>query len=450
MFAFAGVYQWTLVPLFAGVAWLAASVRPRVAHEPFAAIDIALLVCVAVVAMQLVPLPDAARQAISPASFEFDRAIRVEASVDSLTHPRPLSLDPQSTAWALATLGAFVVLFWCGRACIARGGLRIVARTVAATGLTASTFALAQHATAPLLLYWRLRPESTSARPYTPFVNRNDLACWLVMAIPLTTGYLLTRIRARLSRQAGAPDFESAFDATTMWLATSACVMLGTLFATESRSGLTAAAASLLALIAMSRGRADRRSRGWIFVAIAGVLAVAAAYGNFGALANRVGDAMTDNVGGRRAIWRETWTMMRDFWAAGVGAGAYERGMLVYQTSPRTHFYFNHAHNGYLQILSEGGLMLAVPAAVALMSGIREVVRRLRDDRSAAYWIRAGATSGMIAAAVQSVWETGLQRPANAVLFAVLAGVALYDSSRRRSSAPSGPTTIREPDSVQA
>src|SRR5439155_4969610 len=123
--------------------------------------------------------------------------------------------------------------------------------------------------------------------------------------------------------------------------------------------------------------------------------------------------------------------MVRDFWLTGVGAGAYERGMLVYQTSPRHDFYFNHAHSEYLQILAEGGLLLSVPVAVALVAGAGGIARRLREDRSAAFWMRAGAASGLVAVAVQSVWETGLQLPANAVLFAVLAAIALHRSSDR-------------------
>ena len=41
--------------------------------------------------------------------------------------------------------------------------------------------------------------------------------------------------------------------------------------------------------------------------------------------------------------------------------------------------------------------------------------------------MRAGAVSGLIAVAVQSIWETGLRVPANGMLFAVLAAIALHD-----------------------
>ena len=54
--------------------------------------------------------------------------------------------------------------------------------------------------------------------------------------------------------------------------------------------------------------------------------------------------------------------MASDFWLTGVGAGAFQRGMLVYQEGSRL-FFFNHAHDEYLQLLAEGGLLVAVPAA---------------------------------------------------------------------------------------
>ena len=112
--------------------------------------------------------------------------------------------------------------------------------------------------------------------------------------------------------------------------------------------------------------------------------------------------------------------------------------MLVYQQGSRL-FFFNHAHNEYLQLLAEGGLMLAVPAAIALLAAIVLIARQLRADRTAIFWVRLGAASGIIAVAVQSVWDTGLRMPANGVLFAVIAAIALHEprsASRSDASRP--------------
>ncbi len=125
--------------------------------------------------------------------------------------------------------------------------------------------------------------------------------------------------------------------------------------------------------------------------------------------------------------------MARDFWLTGAGAsaGAYQRGMLVYQQGSRQ-FFYNHAHNEYLQLFAEGGALLAVPAAVALVAGAVLVARQLRADRSPLFWLRAGAVAGMLAVAVQSIWDTGLRIPANAALFAVVAAIALHEPAHVR------------------
>ncbi len=418
-----------------GVAWLAVLEHPRAARPPYRLLDLALLACLAVVAAQLVPLPPALRLTLSPGAVAFDLAMRLDVvATPGAERWRPLSIDPASTAWALAAGAAAVVTFWSARAAFRHGGIRRIARGVAWLGIALAAFAIVQHATSPRLLYWYWRPLSSSARPYGPFVNRNDLACWLVMAVPLTVGYGVARVRSRRRRDAGAVDLESALDSTQLWLAASACLMTGALFVSLSRSGITGGAAGLLALLWLSRGRIDRSRTVWLIAALATMVVAATAYANIGALAGRIGDAMTEGVGGRRAIWRETWPMVADFWRTGIGVGAYERGMLVYQQSPREFFHFNHAHDEYLQVLAEGGVLLSVPAAVVLLAGVGGMARRLREDRSAAFWIRAGAASGLIAVAVQSVWDVGLRMPANGVLFAILAAIALADSSSGSSA----------------
>jgi len=164
-------------------------------------------------------------------------------------------------------------------------------------------------------------------------------------------------------------------------------------------------------------------------------------FANTTALAGRIEQTIA-GAGGRTAIWRATWPMTKDFWLTGIGAGAYERAMVVYQPAPHQTF-FNHAHNDYLQTLTEGGVLLTVPAIVALAAGFVGIRRRLRSDRSPMYWIRAGAASGLVAVAVQSIWETGLRVPANTLLFAALAAIALHSPAEPARRAADDAAEIR-------
>src|SRR6185295_2231300 len=79
-----------------------------------------------------------------------------------------------------------------------------------------------------------------------------------------------------------------------------------------------------------------------------------------------------------------------------------------------------------LQLFVEGGILLAVPVGLAVLAGVWGVIRRLQSDRTAVFWIRAGAVSAMMAVAAQNVWDTGLRMPPNAVLFAIVAAIALH------------------------
>jgi O-antigen ligase len=204
--------------------------------------------------------------------------------------------------------------------------------------------------------------------------------------------------------------------------------MMGGLFGSMSRAGIFGGIVGLMAFVALSRTRtAGRRGAAWMAGSIAAMIAAASLFANFGALARRLQETTESGMWGRRAIWRDTWRMIQDFWPTGVGAGAFERGMLFYQEGSRQ-FFFNHAHDEYLQLLAEGGLLLAVPAAVAILAGGALIVNRLHRDRTPMFWFRAGALSGMVAVSVQGIWDTGLRTPANGALFAVLAAIALHES----------------------
>ena len=320
-----------------------------------------------------------------------------------------------------------MMVFWSARHVYGIGGVRRTVRALTACGLVVSAIALVQHVVAPHLLYGIWRPLSRNAQfPFGPFVNRNDLAAWLVMALPPAIGYFTARLEMR--RRERRLSVEAVFDGTGVWLAVTICLMAATLLSTLSRSGLLGGVAGTATIVLLTRGRAERQSRGWLIAGLALVALVAATYANVGALTTRVGETIESGVGGRRDIWQITATIVGDFWRTGVGVGGFERAMSVYQ--PPHLFAFNHAHDEYLQVAAEGGILLAIPALIATVAGARQIACLLRADRTPLFWVRAGAAGSIVAIAVQILWETGLRMPANAVLFALCAALAVHDPSR--------------------
>ena len=414
------------MPLCAGVAVLLALERPRVGRGGLWLVDGSLLACLAVVGAQLLPLTASARNRVSPHAVQIDSALQLDPT-SSASPMRALSIDAESTAWAFALGAAYVGLFFCARSIFARGGVRTVSRGITWLGLGLSVLVAVQRATSPSMLYWYFKPLDAGASPYGPFVNRNALATWLAMAVPIAVGYAVARDQSDRRSSVGIAAKLAAMDSTQLWLAGAACLMTGAVFASMSRAGILAIGAGVLAFVAVARSRIRRgRAMVWAGVGLGGLALIGLMFANFGALAMRLQGTTEAGDWGRRAIWRDTWRMTQDFWVAGVGAGAFERGMLLYQQGSRV-FFFNHAHDEYLQILAEGGLLLAVPAAIAAIAGALLIASRLRVDRTPIFWIRAGAIAGMVAVAVQSVFDTGLRTPANGVLFAIVAAIACHE-----------------------
>jgi O-antigen ligase len=118
--------------------------------------------------------------------------------------------------------------------------------------------------------------------------------------------------------------------------------------------------------------------------------------------------------------------MIRDFPLAGVGAGNFSNAMRLYQTSDRTYFW-NEAHNQYLQIAAEGGVLIGVPALLAIGTIGAAAWRRLGRRHDHLHWMRLGAAAALGAAGVQAIWETGLSLPANGMLAAVAAAILVHE-----------------------
>jgi O-antigen ligase len=131
-------------------------------------------------------------------------------------------------------------------------------------------------------------------------------------------------------------------------------------------------------------------------------------------------------------IWQQTATVIRDLPLTGTGLNTYGLVMAFYQTIPGEG-HLSAAHNDYLQLAAEGGWLLGLPIVLAVVCFVREVRRRFEQEpHGSGYWIRVGACVGLIAIAVQSAADFSLQMPANAALFAVLAGMALHQAGASR------------------
>ncbi len=235
------------MPLACGIVLLAAApaARRSAAGLERDVLDLALVLALGAIALQLVPLPAGLRGRLAPAAVAYDRAMRFGRR--RCCGERPLSIDPAATLLALVGRRGHraAVLVRPGR-CFGAAASAPRSAAVAWIGLFVSPLAIVQHLMPLPIVDAMWGVTSRGLRPYGPFVNRNDFAGWLIMAIPLTLGYAVARMQSRHRAGETLRSGDCAVDTKSIWLGMAVCLMLAGLLFSLSRSGLLGACAGLV------------------------------------------------------------------------------------------------------------------------------------------------------------------------------------------------------------
>lgn len=458
--AFGGVYPWAYRPLAitcAGVGVLSFATRGRDDGRttPLA------LACAAIglaAALQLLPLTQEVLEKVSPGTHrflsEYDLSYQAAALLaqgrDASVSPArwPISLAPTATVLGLALFLSFgVFMLGLVRILGATGALGAV-RAIVVFGLALAVFAIGQYVlsggeTYLLKIYGFWQPTYRGS-PFGPFVNRNHFAGWMLMVLPLAVmGAFGAAVSQRHQGFRGIVSWLSLSpSATWMLTMTLAAVLMGlAILLSQSRSGMAALVIEgILIGTFVVRQQSSRRARLVTVLVLVVISLGIVAWAGVDRLLTRAASVPQDlpTGGGRLGAWRDTARIIGDFPLTGTGLNTYKTAMIVYQSGARA-LHFQEAHNDYLQLAAEGGLLIGIPVVALLVSFVRVVRRRFAEAprEGSTYWFRGGAVVGLLGIAAQALVEFSLQMPGNAALFAMIAALALHRSPNLRSrSAP--------------
>jgi O-antigen ligase len=434
--AFGAVYPWGYWPLVIASAGLGlwgifetrAWEDPRTRH-----LGIALAAVAAAMFVQIIAIPYEWLAEISPSVDRFFEEFQL-GHHPSGTHA--LSLDPPATAIGLALFGALALLLVGLVRAIRYVRFDWLLNQLMGLGVGLAILGVVQKALIDVdhpRLYGFWTPQ-LGGNPFGPFINRNHFAGWMVMTLPLVIGYSCALVyqstpNARTWR--GWLRWITTVEANRFLLVVFVIVALGmSLALTGSRSGIASFVVAIAVFGAFLLTRSARRARAMAAIYLCVLVISAVAWAGVDRAVDRFGRASSD-AGGRLSAWSDTVNIIRDFPIFGTGIGTYGLAMLVYQTNGRDVMYAE-AHNDYLQLAAEGGLLIVVPAAIVAGLVAYVVRRRLksRDDDPLTYWIRVGAVAGIAGIAAQSIVEFSLQMPGNRVLFVLLLALALHRPRR--------------------
>jgi O-antigen ligase len=322
-----------------------------------------------------------------------------------------LSVYPYLTKVELLKWGAYVVLFF-----LTTESFRTMDQWkrfvwfLVIFGFAVSLFAIIQHFTFNGKLYWSV-PLTGGGSPFGPYVNRDDFAGFVELIAPLGLALLFFRAVRREHL-------------TLLLLFT--LVPIGAAILSASRGGIICLFFEFVLLVFLVRSRqiGKKQLAGVVaFALIAGTfivwLGVSEAIHRFEQLTP--GEISQDR---RVSMYRETWHIfVRHPWV-GTGLGTLVAVFPRYATFYIPNTIVDHAHNDYLELLADTGIMggLSGLAFIVLLfwrglANVQAAERRLPRA------ILAGSLVACAGLLLHSLVDFNLHIPANALIFLLLAAL---------------------------
>jgi O-antigen ligase len=331
-----------------------------------------------------------------------------------------------SIAGAMLYFAYGLLCFLATQSLVRASQARKIAVVLAVYGCALAALALVQGIAPNGKLLW-IRQPRMGGWIYGSYVNHNHYAGLMELLVPIPLVLALSHLVHEKERTAAG---------------VAAAIMVGTIFLSGSRGGMIAIFVELavLAVVLLRQKKSSYR------IALAGaafaiVLLSMLVWVGGKDLSGRVSsistEARTEISGGMRlSIDRDAIQMFRQKPVLGWGLGTFPVVHPEFR-SFYTNFFVNEAHNDYLQLLAEMGLLGFGLMVWFLIVLYRRAVRKIGNwttDVSSA--VTLACTLGFTGILVHSLFDFNLQIPANAAIFyvfcSIAAGPALLQRSRQR------------------
>ena len=382
-----------------------------------------LLILLAWMLFQLVPLPPALVASLSPHRWSSISAARSYLGFE-VSAWLPLSVAPAATLerllYVIPAMAAFVAAREMGRWWRGRSSIWIAVAPVIGAALLESAMGLAQ--------FYAGREATAAPTPVSgTYVNRNHFAGLLELALPLVVMWAVavwSKVDEDGLRSPGVAL------ATSLLLGIGACI-LAAVIGSLSRMGFIATLAGLTTVIGgwlIRRSRDDSKMPRWLWIFPVILPLGIAAFFSTDALVTRFagspGDAGGVTADGRVQLWKEAVQVIAAYKWTGTGLGAYQQGLYPFRAfAPALTVDF--AHNDFLQVLAELGLFGGVLAMAFAVWILWQPLSVLLKPGSKQWPLAFGLLGSFVAIGLHSLVDFNLYIPANAFALAWLAGVAV-------------------------
>lgn len=372
--------------------------------------------------LQTLPLPARAIHLLSPKAHELYSNVLTGYGYGEFH--MPLSLTPHLTRLSVAKLASYVSVFIVLTSHYrTQGRIQRILFLLATAGFAESLYGLYGYFNNSLEILGYQRTGISAAANGT-FVNRNHYAGYLGMVFFICTGLLLARLTPKGTHAYGLRHRLSSMLRTHRAMASSLLLLmiitmaLGIIFS-MSRAGILSLALCMLIMFIAISLRRRRLHTTVLSLIILGIISASLLYG-IAPAQRRFTQAIDDFTQYRMPAWQATLRMSHDYPVVGTGLGTFSDAFINYTPSGSASRYA-HAHNDYLQLLSDTG---ATGCLIALCTALLFAITLNKNRRNASdafsQWVPLGGAGAIAYMMIHSAADFNLQIPSNAMTFTII------------------------------
>lgn len=332
--------------------------------------------------------------------------------------PNTISLEPYWTKVFTLHLFAFFIFLAAMLTFIdSAKRMRKVVWLITIFGFIFAFFAILQAVLSPNKIYGIYEP--TFAQPYGSFVNRHNFAAYMEMAIAVPLGLMFMGV---------VPKDRRLLFVTAIGLMGVALLLSG------SRGGFVALLAEVFFLLILTT---ETKSYGQLalkiglaVLLIGTIITGAVLIGGESSLTRIAETATSNNITTNRThIWDITLDVIKTYPFFGTGLGGYSVAYTNFDTMNGMER-VEQAHNDYLQILTDAGLIGLLIAAFFVYKLFRTGLKNSKNANLFNSGVSVGALAGCFAILVHSLFDFVLHTTAVTYLFVTLVALVVVSGKK--------------------
>ncbi len=394
-----------------------------------------LIFLLSYILMQLIPLPAGIIKIISPETYNL---YRETIFIDKPAAWLSISINKKATLVEFLRMASYTVFYVLTVQLLSRKyNLQKTIGIIIIYASLLSLFGIIQHFLSNNKIFW-FRELMQGGSPFGPYTNRNHYAGLMGMLFPLILSLFLFYKPRFLKYKSFRDKITGIFNIqrTNIYILVGfSSILIGTsIFLTLSRSGIVSLCLSMIVFGMMFLAKGSDKRRGVLIIVICILIVLSVGWFGWGPIIEKfesVRNKQGDISDMRLQIWKDSSHIIQDFPLTGTGFGSFIDIYPKYRTIKGDNI-VEHAHNDFIELLSNGGLIAFLIFAWFLFSLLYKSYKTyLKRHEMYSVYIFIAAVTGMISILIHGITDFNLNIGANGLYFFFMAGLAVSAANTR-------------------